>query len=89
MLTSLLLVLKSLLKLVLVIPASSEVQGGAPTVPLPSVAIKIATDYLFWTRTFSNVAFVSSSVYLSLMYFKKKCLTVWPSVENALGAVEN
>ena len=57
--------------LVLVIPASSEVQGGAPTVPLPSVAIRIATDCLLWTQTFSSVAFVNSSDCLSLMYLEK------------------
>ena len=54
-------------KLVLGIPASSEVQGGAPSFPLLSAAIRFATDYLLWTRTFSSVAFVSSSVYLSLL----------------------
>ena len=68
------LVLLALLKLVLGNTASSEVQGGAPAIPLLSAAIKIATDYLLWTRTFSSVAFVSSSVYLSLLYSERDTL---------------
>ena len=76
--------------LVLYIPASSEVQGGTwPSIPLPSVAIKIATDYLFWTRTFSNVAFVSISL-PSTQETQKYC-TVCGKVHvlDAPGAEEN
>ena len=60
----------ALVKLVLVIPAFNEVEGVAPSIPLLSAAINITTGYLLLTRDFSNVAFVRSSVYLSLLYSK-------------------
>ena len=73
----------ALLELVLLIPAFSKVQGGAPSFPLHSVAIKFATDYLLLNSDlFLNVAFVSSNFYLSLNNFQRKYITVFgePSV---------
>ena len=48
-------------------PASNEVQGSPPTVPLRSAAIRIATNYLILVLDFSIVAFVSTRPYVSLL----------------------
>ena len=48
-------------------PASNEVQGSPPAVPLRSAAIRIATNYLILVLDFSIVAFVSTRPYVSLL----------------------